>query len=91
MLRVSFHPIQQPPASEVRWLGQALAPDIYGEGQEEATGGKWGQAGRAGHSDICGHVPAGQVQSTGSVVLEKKNQVTIDVWGGQVGPSRTAV
>lgn len=39
MLRVSFHPVQQPPASEARWLGQALAPDVYGEGQEEATGG----------------------------------------------------
>lgn len=59
------------------------------------TGGsywwQWGRAGRAGHSDICGHVPAGQVGSTGSVVLEEKNQVTTDVWGGQVGPSRTAV
>lgn len=80
-----------PPASDTRWLGQALAPDVCGEGQEGATGCKWGWAGGAGHSDICGHVPAGQVGSIGSVVLEEKKQVIISVWGGSVGSGKTAI
>lgn len=91
MLRGPIHPVQLPPASEARWLGQALAPGIYGEGQEGATGGKWGWAGGTGHSDICEYVPAGQVGSTGSVVLEERKQVITAVWVGQVGPGRTAV
>lgn len=88
MLRVSFHPVELPLASDTRWLGQALAPDVCGEGQEGATGCKWGWAGGAGHSDICGHVPAGQV---GSIVLEEKKQVIISVWGSSVDSGRTAI
>lgn len=80
MLRVSFHLVELPPASDTRWLGQALAPDVCGEEQEEATGCKWGWAEGAGHGDICSHVPAGQVGSIGSVVLEEKKKVITSVW-----------
>lgn len=39
---------------------------------------RWGGA---GHGDICGRVPAGWVGSTGSVVLEEREQVIIVVCG----------